>query len=115
MQARVVERRRSRMLVVGGSPARPRQAVIIALARTLARAQRDQIEVLLMIPVQFEALRRLAGIAGAPATAVDLAQQILGRRHAVLDLDVHEQPIGKTELLGEAVDDLLVLLGLANR
>ena len=103
------------MLELRRAPARPRQAVIVALGRAVLRPQRDQVEVLLVRHVQLQALRRLAAIAGRPAAAVDLAQDVLGHRHVVLDLDVLEHPVGEAELLGQQIHDLVVVLGLEDR
>src|SRR5215813_12612362 len=78
VQIGVVERVGARMLEFGRSPARPRQAVIIAFSRTVLGPQGDELEVLLVGHVELEALRRLAAIAGRPAAAIDLAQDVLG-------------------------------------
>ena len=99
------------------SPARPRQAVVIAadFGIVLRRPQRDQIEFGLVAHMRLEPLGRLAAIAGRPAAAIDLAQDVLGRHRAVLDLDVLEHLVGKAELAGEHVHDVVVVLRLEDR
>ena len=94
------------MLDLRRAPARPGQAVIVALARAVLGPQRDEVEVLLVRHVQLQPLGRLAAVAGRPAAAVHLAQDVLGQRALVLDLDVLEHLVGEAELLGEQVHDL---------
>ena len=65
--------------------------------------------------MRLQALRRLAAVAGRPAAAIDLAQDIFGHRHIVLDLDVLEHPVGEAELLGEEIHDLSIVFGLEDR
>src|SRR5262249_30412817 len=72
-QIGVVERMGAGMLEFRRAPARPWQAVIVALGGTILGPQGDEIEVLLVGHMQLEALRRLAAIAGGPAAAIDLA------------------------------------------
>ena len=115
VQIGVVERVGAGMLELRRAPARPRQAVIVALGRTILRPQRDQVEVLLVGHVQLEALRRLAAIAGRPAAAIDLAQDVLGNRPIVLDLDVLEHLVGEAELLRQEIHDLVVVLRFEDR
>src|SRR6185436_6090550 len=77
----VVERMRTGVAQLRRAPAWPRQAVIVAadLRQVLRRAQRHQVELVLVLHVRLEALRRLAAVAGRPAAAVDLAQEVLRR------------------------------------
>ncbi len=103
------------MLELRRAPARPRQAVIVALGGTILRPQRHQIEVLLVRHVQLEPLGRLAGVTGRPAAAIDLAQDVLRRHDAVLDLDVLEHAVGKAELLRQHVHDVVVVLRFEDR
>jgi hypothetical protein len=65
--------------------------------------------------VRLQPLRRLAAVASREAAAVDLAEDVLGHRHIVLDLDVLEHQVGKTKLLGEEIHHLVVVLGLEDR
>ena len=104
------------MLELGRAPARPRQAVIVALARDRSwRACVTHVEVLLVRHVQLQPLRRLAAIAGGPAAAIDLAQQSSGSGTIVLDLDVLEHLVGEAELLGQQIHDLDIVLRLEDR
>jgi hypothetical protein len=50
-----------------------------------------------------------------PAAAIDLAQDILGRHAAVLDLDVLEHPVGKAELARQHIHRVIVVLGFEDR
>ena len=104
-------------LICRRAPARPRQAVVVAADLRLVGlgAQRHQVELVLVLHVRLQPLRRLAGIAGGEAAAVDLAQQILRRRPLVLDLDVLEHLVGEAELLRQAIDDLVVVLRFEDR
>ena len=97
------------------APARPRQSVVIALAWAFGGAQRNQIEILLVRHVQLDALGRLAGIAGTPAAAVYLAQNVFGNGPIAFDGDVLEHRVGEAELLRHEIDDLVVVLGLEQR
>ena len=104
------------MLDLRRAPARPRQTVIVALVRaSFVRALRHQVEVRLVRHVRLEPLRRLAAVAGRPAAAVHFAQDVLGDRHIVLDLDVLEHLVGEAELLGEQVHDLEIVLQFEDR
>ena len=100
------------MLDFGLAPARPRQPVVIALAGAVLGAKRDQIEILLVRHVQLDPLRRLAGVTGAPGSAVHLAQNVLGHRAVVLDLDLLEHQISESEFLGQQIYDLVIVLAL---
>src|SRR5262249_57826114 len=71
-QIGVVERMGAGMLEFGRAPARPRQAVIVALGGTILGPQGDEGGILLVGPVELEALRRLAAISRRPAAAIDL-------------------------------------------
>src|SRR5499426_2362898 len=106
VQIGVVERVGARMLEFGRSPARPRQAVIIAFSRTVLGPQADELEVLLVGHVELEALRRLAAIAGRPATTIDLAQDVLGDGLGALDLDVLEHAVSEAQPLRQQIHDL---------
>ena len=66
----------------------------------------QHVEVRLVGHMRLQPLRRLTAVAGRPAAAVDLAQDIFGIRHIVLDLDVLEHLVGEAELLGEEIHDL---------
>src|SRR3546814_2738828 len=101
----------------GLAPARPGQAVVVAadLRRVLRRPKGNDIELVLMLHMRLEALRRLAAITGRPAAAIDLPQKILGARHVVLDLDVLEQRVGEAELLRQEVYYFVVGLRLKDR
>ena len=103
------------MLELRRAPARPRQAVVVALVRAGRGLLREHVEVVLVRHVRLQALRRLAAVAGRPAAAVDLAQDVLGHRQVVLDLDVLEHLVGEAELLGEEIHHLVVVLRLEDR
>jgi hypothetical protein len=60
--------------------------------------------------MRLQAFRRLTAIAGGPAAAVDLAQDVIGQRLAVLDLDVLEHLVGEAEFLGQQIEDFTVAL-----
>ena len=96
------------------APARPGQTVEVAanLRIVLGRAQRHQIELVLVLHVRLQPLRRLAGVAGAPASAIHFAQDVLGHRTVAFDLDVLEHLVGEAELLGHQIKNLIVVLGL---
>jgi len=71
---------RARMLELRVAVARPRQAEVIAVARSAARAQRLDVERRHVLHVELEPLRRLTRVADRPCAAVDLLQDGLGRR-----------------------------------
>ena len=77
----VVEDRRAGMLELRRSPARPRQAVIVAadFRVILRRPHGHQIEFGLVLHVSLEPFGRLPAIARRPAAAIDLAQNIFRR------------------------------------
>ena len=110
VQIGIVERVGSGMLEFRRTPARPWQAVVVALARPILGAQRDKVEVLLVRHVQLQALRRLTAVARRPATAIDLAQDVLRDRQVVLHLDVLEHLVAKAELGRQPVHDLQIVL-----
>src|SRR3546814_3617233 len=67
-----------------GAPARPRQAIGFAVARTAMRAQSGPVEGVLVGHVEPQALRRLAGVADRPAPVIEFAGDVLdeiGRAH----------------------------------
>ena len=111
----IVEQRRAGMFDLGRAPARPRQAVVVALVRALRRPLGEHVEVGLVRHMRLDALRRLAAVAGRPAAAIHFAENVLGDRQVVLDLDVLEHLVGKAALLGDAVHDLEIVLGFENR
>src|ERR1700730_1072331 len=86
-QTGVVKDWRARMLELRRPPAWPRQTVIVAadFRIILRRPQGDQIEFGLVLHVRLEPFWRLSAIAGRPAAAIDLAQDILRRHPVVLD------------------------------
>src|SRR4029079_3117231 len=65
--------------------------------------------------MRLEALGRLPAIAGRPAAAVHLTQDILRLGQIVLDLDVLEHLVGEAELLRQEIDDLEVVLRFEDR
>src|SRR5215510_180224 len=81
----------------------------------LRRAQRDHIEFGLISHVAFESLRRLAAIAGRPAAAIDFAQDVFRRDRTVLDFDVIEHLLSKSELTGKQIHRVIVVLAFENR
>ena len=111
----VVKERRARMFDLGRAPARPRQSVVVAFVRTGRGALSEHVEVGLMRHVRLEPLRRLTAVAGRETAAVHFAQNILGDRQIVLDLDVLEHLIGEAELLGHQVDDFKIVLRFEDR
>src|SRR5699024_2770825 len=66
----VIEDMRPRMPELGIAPAGPGQAVGVALDRLGQAAQRPAVELFLMLHVQLEAFRALAGVAYRPAAKV---------------------------------------------
>ena len=114
-QVGVVEQRRAGMLELRRAPARPGQAVIVALVRTGRGLLREHVEVFLVRHVRLQPLRRLAAVAGGEAAAIDLAQNVLGRRQVVRHLDVLEHQVGEAKLLGEEIHHLVVVLRLEDR
>src|SRR5262245_4649243 len=96
---------------------RPRQAVGDAtyFRIVLWRPQRDHIEFGLISHVALESLRRLAAIASRPAAAIDFAQDVFRRDRTVLDLDVLEHLLRKSELAGQHVHRVIVVLAFENR
>src|SRR3546814_12237747 len=82
------------------APARPRQAVGLAVAGTAVRAQGGPVEGVLVGHVEPQALRRLAGIADRPAPVIELAGDVLDQRLGSVHLDVLEHLGGETVLLG---------------
>ena len=75
----VVEQRRAGMLELRRAPARPRQAVVVALVRAGRGLLGEHVEVFLVRHVRLQPLRRLAAVAGREAAAVDLAEQVFRR------------------------------------
>ena len=111
----VVEQRRSGMVHLGSAPARPRQAIEVAVGRPAPRLQGGPIEGGLIGHMQLEPLGRLAGVADRPHALVDFPQRVLDRRHGAVDRDVLEHLVGETELLGQEIDDLVVRLRFEQR
>ncbi len=73
----VVEVGRARVVELGRPPARPGQAVVIAVGGTAQRPQRRLVEGVLVGHVELHPLGRLAGIADRPHAAVELARDVL--------------------------------------
>src|SRR3546814_15161453 len=71
---------RPRMSHLRRAPARPRQAVGLAVAGTAVRAQGGPVEGVLVGHVEPQALRRLAGVADRPGHAIELAGDVLDQR-----------------------------------
>ena len=116
----VVEVGRARMLQFRRAVARPRQAEIVAVARTAVGLQRLDVEGVHVLHVQLQAFRRLAGVADGPAALVDFAQDVLdlGLVPALLvldQLDVLDQFLLEAELLGEGVHQGVVGFRLEQR
>ncbi len=65
---------------------------------------------MLIAHVSLEPLGRLAAINRRPPAPIDLAQDVLGRHVAVLDLDVLEHLLGEAELPGEHIHRVVVVL-----
>ena len=59
--------------------------------------------------MRIEPLGRLAAIAGRPAAAIDLAQNILRVDLAALDLDVLEHRFGDAEFAGKHLHGVVVV------
>ena len=99
------------------APARPGQAVIVSadVRQILRGAKRHDVELVLVFHVRFQPFGRLPAISGRPATAIDLAQNILRRRDAILDPDVLEHQIGEAETRSQQVNGLVVALGFERR
>ena len=111
----VVQDRRARVLHFRRAPARPRQAVIVALARPRLGQQGGRVEGVLVVHVQLEPLRRAAAVADGPAGAVNFTQDVFDHRLVVHHRDVLAQFAGKAEFFGEQVDDFLVRLAFEQR
>ena len=94
------------------SPTWPRQAVVVAadFGIILRRPQRNQIKFGLVFHMRLKSLGRLATIAGGPAAAIDLAQDVLRRHVAAFDLDVLEHAVGEAELVREHIHRVVVVL-----
>ena len=105
------------MLELRRSPARPRQAVIVAADfRIILRSPHgDQIELGLVLHVSLEPFGRLSAIAGGPAAAIDLAQNIFRRYRVILDLDVLEHLVREAELAGEQIHRVVVVFRFEHR
>src|SRR5689334_21419795 len=99
------------------APARPGQTVIVAtdLRIVLGRAKSYQVELVLVLHVRLEAFRRLAGVAGAPASSIHFAQDVFGDWPVAFNLDVLEHEVSESKLLGHQVKYLIVVLGLEPR
>src|SRR5258707_11926538 len=65
--------------------------------------------------MRFKPLGRLPAIAGRPSAAIDLAQDVLGRYRAVVDLDVLEQLLREPELASKQAHGVVVVLALEHR
>jgi hypothetical protein len=65
--------------------------------------------------MRLEPLGRLTAVAGRPAAAVYLAQDIFGRHCAVFDFDILEHLLGEAELPGQHVHYVVVVLALEDR
>ena len=91
-----------------GSPARPRHAVVLAVARTAQRLQGGRVERVLVLHVLLDPLRRLARVADGPHAAIDLACNVLDNGFVAIQGDVAEEAVGKAELLREHCHDGLI-------
>jgi hypothetical protein len=65
--------------------------------------------------MRLEALGGLTAIAGGPAAAIDLAQNVLCRDRAIVDLDVFEELVGKAQLAGEHIHGVVIVLRFEHR
>ena len=93
MQIGIVEDMRARMAHFRRAPARPRQAVEIALdfcRRIRLGAQRHQIKLILMRHMRLQAFRRLTRIARADRAAIDFTQDAFGNGFLALHLNALE-------------------------
>ena len=117
MQVRVVERMRSGMPEFRRAPARPWQTVIVAadIGQVGRSAQRYQVELVLVLHMRLEALRRLTAIAGGPSATIDFAQHVFCDRQIVLDLDVLEHQISEAELFREEIHHFEIVFQFENR
>ena len=99
------------------APARPGQPVVVAtnLRIVLWRAQRHQVELVLVPHMRLKPFRRLTGVASAPASAIHFSQDVFGHWSIAFDLDVLEHQVGETKLLGYQIEDLIVVLGFEAR
>src|SRR3546814_19544078 len=91
-----------------GAPARPRQAIGFAVARTAMRAQSGPVEGVLVGHVEPQALRRLAGVADRPAPVIEFAGDVIDERIGAVTLDVLEHLVGETSLIGEKITHIVV-------
>src|SRR5580692_7934407 len=113
----VVEDRRAGVPELRRSPARPRQAVVVAadFGVVLWRPHRDKLELGLVAHMRLEPFGRLSAITGRPAATIDLAQEVLCRYLAVLDLDILEHQVREAKLAGEHVHRVVVVLRFKDR
>ena len=96
------------MFHLGRAPAWPWQTVIFTVERATHSLQRRFVKRILMGHMFTQALRRLAGIANGPHASVELAGNVFNQRFVVLDLDVLEHLVGKTQFFGQLVGDRVI-------
>ena len=110
------------MLDLRRAVTRPRQPVVVAVARTALRAQRLHVEGRLVLHVELEPFGRLARIADRPRGAVDLFQNRfglglieLGLTVRLPDLVVLDELLAEPEFLGKLIHERLVGLRFEQR
>src|SRR3546814_6625536 len=86
-----------------GAPARPRQAIGFAVARTAMRAQSGPVEGVLVGHVEPQALRRLAGVADRPAPVIEFAGDVLDERLGAVRSEEHTSELQSLMRISYAV------------
>ena len=103
--ARVIQHRCARVFHFRCTPARPGQTVILTVARPTFGFQCGHVEGVSVFRLQFQAFRALPRVTDRPCAAIDLAQDVFDQWFVTVDLDVLGQLFGKTEFLGQPVQD----------
>ena len=112
----IVEVGRTRVLHVGGAPARPWQTVVVPISGSTNGFERRAIKGVLVGHVEFDPLRALARVTDCPQTAVELTRDAFNVwRNFIFHLDVAEEAISKAELLRKQTDDFVVCFALEER
>lgn len=105
----------SRVLHFRRSPTRPRQAVGFPVRRPPFSLKRREIEGMPILLVSFNAFGALAGITDRPHAFVELSSDVFNHRLIVFHLDMLEQLIGETQLVGEQIHDGVVRFRIEQR
>ena len=87
------------------SPTWPRKTVVLTIQLTTNSLQRCPVEDMLVCHMSFETLRGLTCIANRPYTLIKFTGYIFNQWLVILNFNLTEHPISKTELLGHFVYD----------